>query len=95
MAERLAVIDPADFADMEDLRQELIDIIDERLDETEVMLFARADQQFHFVRSVIVVFDTHAPRPTGRVGGGAARAVGGKHLLPLHRRAPPTAGRGG
>jgi len=58
-AERLAVIDPADFHDMEELRQELIEVIDERLDETEVMLFARADQQFHFARSVIVVFDTY------------------------------------
>lgn len=58
-AERLAVIDPADFSDLEELRQELIEVIDERLDETELMLFARADRQFHFARSVIVVFDTH------------------------------------
>jgi hypothetical protein len=58
-AERLAVIDPVDYADIEGLRQELIEVIDERLDETEVMLFARGDQQFHFVRSTIVVFDTH------------------------------------
>ena len=58
-AERLAVIDPADYADLEELRQELIEVIDERLDETELMLFARADQQFHFARSVIVVFDTY------------------------------------
>jgi len=59
MAERLAVIDPMDFSDLEGLRQEIIEVIDERLDETEVVLFARADQQFHFVRSAIVVFDTH------------------------------------
>jgi hypothetical protein len=58
-AERLAVVDPADYSEMEELRQELIEVIDERLDETELMLFARADQQFHFARSVIVVFDTH------------------------------------
>jgi Family of unknown function (DUF5752) len=58
-AERLAVIDPAEYADLEELRQELIEVVDERLDETELMLFARADQQFHFVRSVIVVFDTY------------------------------------
>lgn len=57
-AERLAVIDPAHYDDIEDLRRELIDVIEGRLDETELMLFARADQQFHFVRSVTVVFDT-------------------------------------
>ncbi len=58
-AERLAVIDPADYSDLEKLRQELIEVIDERLDETELVLLARSDQQFHFARSVIVVFDTH------------------------------------
>lgn len=58
-AERMAVIDPADFEDLEGLRRELIDVIDERLDETEVMLFTRADQQFQFTRSIIVVFDTY------------------------------------
>lgn len=57
-AERLAVIDPADFADLEELRQELLEVIDARLDETELVLFARSDQQFHFVRGVTVVFDT-------------------------------------
>jgi hypothetical protein len=58
-AERLAVIDPAAFSDLEELRQELLEVIDERLDETELMLFAQADRQFHFARSIIVVFDTH------------------------------------
>ncbi len=59
VAERLAVIDPCDFSDTESLRQELLDVIDERLDETEMMLFAQADQQFHFVRGILVQFDTH------------------------------------
>ena len=58
-AERLAVIDPAEFSDIESLRQELIEVIEERLDETETLAVARPDQQFHFVRSVTVVFDTH------------------------------------
>ena len=59
LAERLAVIVPTDFANMEDLRQELIDVIDERLDETEHVPWSKADQQFHFIRSQIVVMDTH------------------------------------
>ncbi len=59
IAERLAVIDPADYSDMEALRQELIEVIDERLDETEMVLFAQSDQQFQFVRAIIVQFDTH------------------------------------
>lgn len=58
LAEQLGVIDPADFPDIEALRQELIGIIEQRLDETEFLTWARRDQQFHFVRSQIVVFDT-------------------------------------
>ncbi|MCL5735896.1 MAG: DUF5752 family protein [Actinobacteria bacterium] len=58
-AERLSAIDPADYANLEDLRQELLDVIESRLDETELILFTRPDQQFSFVRSVIVVFDTY------------------------------------
>lgn len=58
-AEVLSAIDPAKNANLEDLRQELLDAIESRLDETDVMLFARSDQQFHFVRTVIVVFDTY------------------------------------
>lgn len=59
LAERLGIIDPTGFEDLERLRQELIDVIEERLDETEYVPWARADQQFQFIRSQIVVFDTH------------------------------------
>jgi hypothetical protein len=58
LGERLGVIDPADFHDIEALRQELIDVIETRLDEMEFHPWARRDQQFHFVRAQIVVFDT-------------------------------------
>ncbi|GMW06852.1 MAG: hypothetical protein AMXMBFR8_16480 [Nevskiales bacterium] len=58
LAERLAVIDPADFTDLEELRHELVEVIENRLDETDVMQFARRDRQFHFRRCQTVVFDT-------------------------------------
>jgi len=58
LAERLAIIDPSDFADMEGLRHELIEVVEERLDEIEYITWARADRQFQFIRSQIVVFDT-------------------------------------
>ncbi len=59
LAEQLGVIDPTEFNDLEALRQELVDVVEERLDESEMVPWARADQQFHFIRSNIVVFDTH------------------------------------
>ena len=59
LAERLAVIDPTDYPDLEALRDELVDVMDERLDESETVPSARVDQMFYFLRSIVVVFDTH------------------------------------
>jgi hypothetical protein len=58
LAERLSMVLPTDFDDLEQLRQELVETAEERLDETELIPWARADQQFHFLHSQIVVFDT-------------------------------------
>lgn len=59
LSERLAVIDPSDYHDLEALRQELVEVIEERLDEMAFVPWARSDQQFDFIHSQIVVFDTH------------------------------------
>ena len=59
LAERLGIIDPTDFSDLEPLRQQLVETIEERLDETEQVPSAKLDNPFYFVRSQIVVFDTH------------------------------------
>lgn len=58
ISEKFAVIDPYVFENMEDVRQELIEIIEERLSETEYVPWAKSGQEFHFIRSQMVVFDT-------------------------------------
>ncbi len=58
LAERLAVIDPTDFLDLDSLRQELIEVIEQRLEEIGDPMWVPVDRQFHFVRSQIVVFHT-------------------------------------
>jgi len=58
LAEKLSAIDPVDFPDLEDLRKELIEVIEERLDESEVIPWCEPDAKFHFITSQIVVFDT-------------------------------------
>lgn len=58
LAERLGIIDPTGSDDLEDLRQELLDVIDERLDETEMVPWAKPGHHFHFIHSQIVVVDT-------------------------------------
>jgi len=57
LAERLGVIDPTEFDDLESLRRELVDVIEEHLDEIDVITWTRRDQQFNFITSQIVVFD--------------------------------------
>ncbi len=59
LAERLSVVDPTDYGDMEALRQELLEVIEERLEEDAVISWKRAEGAFTFGRSQIVVLDTH------------------------------------
>jgi hypothetical protein len=71
LAERLAVIDPTDYTDLEDLRQELLEIIEERLDEVTHLSWIPASSRFEFIRSQIVIFDSglrvSTPEELGRL----------------------------
>lgn len=58
LAERFAVIDPSGFDDTEGMRQALLDVVEERLEEDNANLWTAVDRQFQFVRSQIVVFNT-------------------------------------
>lgn len=59
LAERLALLDPTEHKTLEDLRQELLEVLDERIDETECPRWTAREEQFEFLRSQIVIFDTH------------------------------------
>ena len=58
LAERLAALHPGRFTSMEELRDEMVELIDDRVDEDDALLWVRATLQFEFLRSQIVVFDT-------------------------------------
>jgi hypothetical protein len=58
LAERMSLVDPTDFGNMEGVRQELIELIEQRLDESESVPWARIDQRFYFIRAQLVLFDT-------------------------------------
>jgi hypothetical protein len=58
LAERLSIINPKDFRWMDDLRQKLVDVIEERMDEVDFIPQADVEHPFFFMRSQIVVFDT-------------------------------------
>ena len=58
LAERLGIIDPYEFRDMEELRLVVLDILDDRLSESPMVPWAKMDHRFHFIKAVTVVFDT-------------------------------------
>lgn len=57
LKERLAMVDPTDYPDLEKLRSKVIDIIEERLDEVRFFLWSSEESKFHFLRSIIIVYD--------------------------------------
>jgi hypothetical protein len=58
LAEQLSIVDPTQSPDLEIIRERLIDIVERRLDESETVPCAASDQQFSFLRSRLVIFDT-------------------------------------
>jgi hypothetical protein len=92
LAERLSIIDPAACADLESLRQELLEVMEQRLDETEKFTWAEFDMQFHFVSSQILVFDTGETigAPEQLVEAVSKMSVGSLfyHFIDARRRSP-------
>ena len=58
ISEQLSIIDPNVFVNIEDLRQEIIEIIEQRLSESEHIPWVKTGLEFHFIRSQIVIFNT-------------------------------------
>jgi hypothetical protein len=58
LAERLAVIDPLEYDSLERLREHLVDVLDDRLAEAASPPAVRQGQEFHFLRSQMIVVDT-------------------------------------
>lgn len=58
LSERLGIIDPTDYGDLENLRDHLVEIVEQRLDEIEFAFWSIGENKFHFLRSTIIVFDT-------------------------------------
>ena len=58
LSEQLSVIDPTEFENLEELRQEVLETIEKRLDDYEIIFWTMKEDQFHFIDSTIVVFDS-------------------------------------
>ncbi len=90
LAERLGIIDPSDYPDLENLRQELVEIIEDRLEQSELTPWAPRDRQFNFITTHMVVFDTHKRliRPEELVNAVPTMSLGSifYHLIDARRR---------
>src|SRR5712671_2894132 len=60
LAERLGVIDPMDYQDLEQLRQQTIDVVEDHLAEAGEVPQAARGHEFYFLRSQFVIIDTRA-----------------------------------
>jgi hypothetical protein len=58
LAERLGIINPYTAENLEDLRQRVIDVIDDRLAELPYIPSVQMGDDFRFMQAVTVVFDT-------------------------------------
>jgi hypothetical protein len=58
ISEQLSLIDPNILENIDDVRGALIEIIEERLSESEHVPWVKTGQEFHFIRSQTVIFDT-------------------------------------
>jgi hypothetical protein len=63
LAEKLSIINPAHYTSIEDLRQKVIEVFEERMDEDDSASRVEAEHPFFFMRSQIVIFDTHVRIP--------------------------------
>jgi hypothetical protein len=58
LSERLAAIDPAEYADLERLRVDLVDLCEDRLAEVDAVTWAPRDRSFHFQSAHLVILLT-------------------------------------
>lgn len=58
LAERLGILDPYKFNDLEDLRQKMIEIMDQRLSELPYIPFAKKGEDFYFMQATTLIFQT-------------------------------------
>lgn len=59
LAERLGLINPYDYINIDELRMEVLDIVDERLHEVSYIPWVPRGFEFRFQRAVTIVFNTN------------------------------------
>jgi len=58
LAERLSVLEPQDYQSLDELRQEILDVIQSSLEQNTVLLYTNAQEPFYFLKLGMIVFNT-------------------------------------
>lgn len=58
LAEKLSVMDPKEFNSLEELRLELVETIETRLDDYEIIVSTRREDRFNFICSSLIAFES-------------------------------------
>jgi hypothetical protein len=92
LAERLSVMNPGDYATLEDLREDMIALLEDRMDEGDFLSWARSSYPFFFTRAQMLVFDTGVSASRPEELGDALKQVPYSsvfyHFLDARRRTP-------
>jgi len=92
LAERLGIIDPYLYKNMDELRCEVMDILDERLNELIDIPSVPLGHEFYFREAITVVFDTGKKiKDPGEMADAVDRMTNGSvyfHFLEARRRTP-------
>jgi len=92
LAERLEILDPYSFPNMEELRKEILDILADRLSEIYYIPWALHENAFHFHTATTVVFDTNmtidSPENLGRAIANMTTSSLYYHFWEARRRTP-------
>ncbi|MBU0519893.1 hypothetical protein KJ564_13260 [bacterium] len=92
LSEQLGILDPTFFPDLEDLRSEIVDIVEARLAQRDHLSWVQVDRPFSFTRGQIVVLNTHRRIHTVKELGEALPylSVGSifYHFIDARRRPP-------
>jgi hypothetical protein len=92
LAERLGGIDPMDYEEVEDLRQQTLDVIEDRLAELSYVPSVRPGREFYFLQAHRVILDTGLRAATPAELGAAIRHLPAGsifyHFIEGRRRSP-------
>lgn len=58
LAERLGILDPMTYKNLEELRAAVLEVVETRLDEREIFYWSKKRESFHFIHSKIIIFST-------------------------------------